>query len=75
MLKCVSKMYVSKTVSKMYVSKMVSKSYLLLQCVHFKIKKKKKKNGWCRQNWLPAIEMFAFTALFSGSATIQVRLL
>ena len=71
MLKCVSKMYVSKTVSKMYVSKMVSKSYLLLQYVHFKIKKK---NSWCRQNWLLSIEMFAFTALFIGSATKPVRL-
>ena len=30
-------------VGKMYVSKMVSKSYLILQCVHFKNQKKKKK--------------------------------
>ena len=70
MLKCVSKM-LSKMVSKMYVSKMVSKSYLLLQCVHLK---KKKRKSWCRQNLLASIEMFAFTALFTGSATKPVRL-
>ena len=64
-----SKINVSKMVSKMYISKMVSNVFTTLVCTFLKIFLK---NGWCRQNWVASIEMFVFTALFTGSATKPV---
>ena len=64
----------------MYVNKMVSKSMKVFICVYFVIYyfsvyilkiKKKKTVGADRTGQL---EMFAFTALFNGSATKPVRL-